>query len=451
MNLKLLIYRARVRGVPVYCCFLLLLYILYKQIFHPKLKHADCVPQHLQQYVKFNEKFMWEPCELQSAEISKLASTIELLNYERTVFQTQKYGMVTSKTNMLVVQVHRDVERLQYLIVSLAQVRDVESILLVFSHSYYDDRINKLVSGITFCRFMQIFYPYSLQLYPNKFPGIDPDDCVSTAGRTKRFCSSRDGRLTEHKHHWWWKANFIFNNLDWSDTFKGTVVFLQEDDYVLPDLLYMLRYMTRSQAYLPGLHLLSFGRPRAKDLDFDVLSVSSWHPPFDKGLAFNKSLWHKISAVSSYYCLYDDLSWSYSLLNAFRKFNEGHVDMVATQMPRVVSTSTFPSGRAAMQQIALWLVGARMFPSNVKAVMLYSSTGRVNSGVKPPPRGNGGWGDLRDHLLCLDPLMSTTTSNTNDMSATTYSQTTTKAADYITVAQHKMNMSIADLRNMNFK
>ncbi|KAF9410375.1 hypothetical protein HW555_010501 [Spodoptera exigua] len=445
MNLKALIYRARIRGVPVYCCFLCVLYLFYKQFFYPRLQHADCVPKHLHQYVEYNEKFILVPRELQSAEISELASTIAALNYERTVFQTHKYGTVTSKTTILVVQVHRDLERLQYLIVSLAQVREIESVLLVFSHSYYDDRINKLVSKITFCRFMQIFYPYSLQLYPNKFPGIDPDDCASATGRRKTFCSSRDGRLTEHKHHWWWKASFIFNNLDWSATFKGTVIFLQEDDYVLPDLLHMLRYMRRSHAYLPGLHLLSFGRPHAKGLDFDLLSVSSWHPPFDKGLAFNKSLWQKIAAASVYYCLYDDLSWGYSLLNVFRKFKERPVDMVATLMPRVLSTSVFPSGRAAMQQIALWLVGTSMFPVNVKAVILYSSNGRVNAEVKHPPRGNGGWSDLRDHLLCLDPLMSTTIGNANDITATTFSLTTNIVAHYITVGQHKMNKSDADL------
>jgi alpha-1,6-mannosyl-glycoprotein beta-1,2-N-acetylglucosaminyltransferase len=30
---------------------------------------------------------------------------------------------------------------------------------------------------------MQIFYPYSIQLYPDEFPGTDPRDCERDVGR----------------------------------------------------------------------------------------------------------------------------------------------------------------------------------------------------------------------------------------------------------------------------
>lgn len=408
----------------------------------------DYVPNHLRKYLKFNEKFSFPTRKLSSRDVNKLASVVEVLNYEREVFNTNRYGLVRHETNMLVVQVGRDAERLQYLIISLAQVHYIQSVLVVFSHSYYDDKINKLISSIKFCRVMQIFYPYSLQLYPNKFPGIDAEDCLSGAGKIDKYCSNRDARLTEHKHHWWWKACFVFNNLDWSDNYKGTVVFLEEDNYVLPDLLYMLRYTTRTQAYIQGLYVISLGRPYANDLDYDLLTVQSWRPPYDKGLAINKTVWHKITAASSYYCMYNDLSWSYSLLNVFSQFRGGSADMVAAMAPRVISTSMFPSGRVAIQKIHHWMAAARMFPMNVKAVMLYSSSGRVDTSVKLPPRGNGGWEDMRDHLLCLDPLMSTTSDNTNDLSTTTVPLTTVKSTEYLTIDQQWLNMSDEDIRRI---
>lgn len=429
MNLKLLIFRTRSKGVPVYCCFLFLVYLVYNS-FYSSPQHTDRVPTVIQRYVKFSKPLSFPEVALSRDKINKLISITEMMNFEREVLQAWRYGAVRADTDMLVVQVHRDVERLQFLIVALAEVRYIQSVLLVFSHSYYDDVINKLVTSITFCRVLQIFYPYSFQLYPNKFPGIDPDDCLSGYGTAD--CSHRDGRLTEHKHHWWWKAFFIFNCLDWSDDYKGTVIFLEEDNYVLPDLLHMLRYTKRSKVYLQGIQVMSFGRPYTKAFDYDLLSVSAWRPPYDKGLAFNKTVWQQIAAQSAHYCKYDDLSWSYSLLHAFGRFHSGRADMVAVEAPRVLSTGLYPSGRAAMQQIKSWMDGAQMFPVKVKAVMLYGSMGRVDPETKPPPAGNGGWSDMRDHLLCLDPLRTTT--------ATTYHfYNVTSNTDYNSIDDHKSN------------
>ena len=32
---------------------------------------------------------------------------------------------------------------------------------------------------------LQIFYPYSIQLYPNEFPGQDPKDCPKTVEKAE--------------------------------------------------------------------------------------------------------------------------------------------------------------------------------------------------------------------------------------------------------------------------
>lgn len=66
---------------------------------------------------------------------------------------------------------------LQYLIRSLKQAKDIDKALLVFSHDFFDENINNVVNSIKFCKFMQIFYPHSIQVYPDMFPGSDPKDC----------------------------------------------------------------------------------------------------------------------------------------------------------------------------------------------------------------------------------------------------------------------------------
>jgi alpha-1,6-mannosyl-glycoprotein beta-1,2-N-acetylglucosaminyltransferase len=67
---------------------------------------------------------------------------------------------------------------LRHLIVSLAQARRIESVLLVISHDHFDPELNDLVKSIDFCKVMQIFYPFSIQTHPNEFPGESPGDCA---------------------------------------------------------------------------------------------------------------------------------------------------------------------------------------------------------------------------------------------------------------------------------
>lgn len=74
-------------------------------------------------------------------------------------------------------QVHTRLVYLRHLIVSLAQARDIDTTLLVFSHDIYHEEINELVQSIDFAKVMQIFYPFSIQTHPNEFPGESPNDC----------------------------------------------------------------------------------------------------------------------------------------------------------------------------------------------------------------------------------------------------------------------------------
>ncbi|CAF4652890.1 unnamed protein product, partial [Rotaria sp. Silwood2] len=65
---------------------------------------------------------------------------------------------------------------------------------------------------------IQIFYPFSQQLYPDEFPGLDPNDCPrdiakhrALATRCKnapypdKYGHYREVSIVQIKHHWWWK------------------------------------------------------------------------------------------------------------------------------------------------------------------------------------------------------------------------------------------------------
>ena len=93
----------------------------------------------------------------------------------------------------------------------------------------------------------------------------------------------REAAFTQTKHHWWWKANRVFNQLEvtryhtgkiyitfqklycltsniWIVTFVGPVLFLEEDHYVAEDFIYLLELMQKRALQLcPQCNILSLG------------------------------------------------------------------------------------------------------------------------------------------------------------------------------------------------
>ena len=53
--------------------------------------------------------------------------------------------------------------------------------------------------------------------------------------------------MTQTKHHWWWKANQVFDVLDATKNFNGSIVFLEEDHLLAPDALHLLNLMEQEK------------------------------------------------------------------------------------------------------------------------------------------------------------------------------------------------------------
>lgn len=393
-------------------CFLLLLWTFWKHV----LTSTAFVPSDLRRYLMFPEGYVIPEKQLSETEIDSLILHIDSVNILGEVYNANTFGMVNDQTTIIAVQVHKDVERLQHLIISLGQVHFIQQAMLIFSHSYFDEEINKLIEKIDFCKYMQIFYPYSLQLHPDRFPGVDADDCDASARAAgaglRGDCFDRDARRAMHKQHWWWKAHFIFEGLD-LQSHQRVVVFLEEDDYVLPDFLYMLRFARRSLTYFPSVEVIALGRPYAVGLDYNIIIVDRWTPLYDRGVSFNLSTWRKIREKASYFCMYDDCSWSYSMMNLFGGFPGGLAEMAASKAPRVLASRALGGGRRAARRASELAARAQLFPGRVRAVVTLGAAGRVVREWRRPPHGNGGWSDLRDQMLCLSPVPNATVMDTN--------------------------------------
>uniref|UniRef100_T1HBK4 Alpha-1,6-mannosyl-glycoprotein 2-beta-N-acetylglucosaminyltransferase n=1 Tax=Rhodnius prolixus TaxID=13249 RepID=T1HBK4_RHOPR len=205
--------------------------------------------------------------------IDEILRHIERYNQAQTVHNEDIFGPIQNDTIIIVIQIHTRIVYLRHLIVSLAQARDIETTLLVFSHDVFIPECNELVQSVDFARTLQIFYPYSIQTHPNTFPGQSENDCprdinyqqaqilrCANADHPDLYGHYREAKFTQTKHHWWWKANRIFDQLEVTRNHTGLVLFLEEDHYVAEDFIYVLRQMQAAcNVACPQCNILSLG------------------------------------------------------------------------------------------------------------------------------------------------------------------------------------------------
>ncbi|CAH4033088.1 alpha-1,6-mannosyl-glycoprotein 2-beta-N-acetylglucosaminyltransferase isoform X1 [Pieris brassicae] len=401
---------------------------------------------------------------------SDIRRAIELINEAQTIYNEDIFGPVQNDTIIIAIQVHTRLTYLRHLIVSLAQAKDIDRTLLVFSHDYYDEEINSLVRSIDFTKVMQIFYPYSIQAHPNEFPGMDPNDCPRDAKleqALKLKCNNalhpdlhghyREAKYTQTKHHWWWKANRIFNQLQSTAGHTGMVVFLEEDHYVAEDFIHMLHLLrATADKTCPQCEILCLGtylktyqyhsntdkrkknfnlnyiqqvraineerRKRLQETQWNYqvypnlysttqkVEITPWHSSMhNMGMVFNKTVWNNIMELEQQFCAYDDYNWDYSLLHLSQnRPGREKFKVILCKGPRVFHIGECGihhkksncNASTVISKVQKLLQNAKkyMFPSRIIATI--TAGGAKHN--KKLTKGNGGWGDIRDQGLCTN-------------------------------------------------
>uniref|UniRef100_A0A0K8TSY9 Alpha-1,6-mannosyl-glycoprotein 2-beta-N-acetylglucosaminyltransferase n=1 Tax=Tabanus bromius TaxID=304241 RepID=A0A0K8TSY9_TABBR len=363
--------------------------------------------------------------------ISEIRKMIVKYNEAQMVINEDIFGPLQNDSVIIVVQVHTRITYLRHLIVSLAQAKDISRALLVFSHDFYDEDINDLVQSIDFCKVMQIFYPYSIQTHPNEFPGVDPDDCPRDIKKDQaiiRKCNNalypdlyghyREAAFTQTKHHWWWKANRVFDQLEVTRHHTGLVLFLEEDHYVAEDFIYLLELMQKRAAELcPKCNILSLGT-YLKTFNYytynSKVEITPWiSSKHNMGFAFNRTTWKEVVHCGEQFCLYDDYNWDWSLQHLSQQCLEHKLHTMVVKGPRVFhigecgvhhKKKNCESNRViskVQQVLKIAKNSGQMFPKSI--------TVTVASLLKKTKlrKGNGGWGDKRDHMLCVNMTLAT--------------------------------------------
>ncbi|XP_055593160.1 alpha-1,6-mannosyl-glycoprotein 2-beta-N-acetylglucosaminyltransferase isoform X3 [Uranotaenia lowii] len=422
-----------------------------------------------------------------AANISEILRMIHRYNELQTVLNEDIFGPLQNDSVIIVVQVHKRITYLRHLIVSLAQAKDISRTMLVFSHDFFDDDINDLVQSIDFCKVMQIFYPFSIQTHPSEFPGADPEDCPRDIKKEQallRKCNNalhpdlyghyREAKFTQTKHHWWWKANRVFDQLEVTKYHTGLVVFLEEDHYVAEDFLYILELMQQKALELcPKCNILSLGtylktfnyytyNKKQKQLQqqqqhqqqllrqqqqqklnqqqqqqqggaqvttekyasqsqwgyqvlptlysiYQKVEVTPWvSSKHNMGMAFNRSTWHEITRCARHFCEYDDYNWDWSLQHVSQQCLKQKLHVMVVKGPRVFhigecgvhhKKSNCESNQVISKVQQVLRVARRSHQLYPKSISLMVASVIKKTKLR---KGNGGWGDQRDHQLCFN-------------------------------------------------
>lgn len=363
-------------------------------------------------------------------DIETIKASIRRYNDEQKVLNEDIFGPLQPDAFVVVVQVHTRLIYLRHLIVSLAQAKDIDQVLLVFSHDFFDPEVNELVQAVDFCKVMQIFYPFSIQTHPNSFPGESPDDCPRDMKREEaliRRCTNmdhpdlyghyREAKFTQTKHHWWWKANRVFDQLEVTRNHTGPVLFLEEDHFVAEDFIHVLRLMQKTcLTNCPHCNILSLGTYLKTynyyGGDSKKAEVTPWiSSKHNMGMAFNRSVWTDMRMCAKFFCAYDDYNWDWSLQHISQNCLPHRLHAMVMKGPRVFHIGECGvhhkknncESTAVISKVQKVILAAsrHLYPSHL--------TLTVTSSLKKTKlrKGNGGWGDLRDHQLCLN-ISSTT-------------------------------------------
>jgi len=363
---------------------------------------------------------------ISDSKIARILDKIKSINEEQSIRNEDIFGPVNNATVIIAIQVHNRLQYLRQLVISLSQASGIDKTLIIFSHDYWDDAINDLVNSVDFAKTMQIFYPFSIQTHPNEFPGESPHDCPRNAKKDQAqrlkclnadwpdlYGHYREAKFTQTKHHWWWKANRIFDQLRVTKSHDGLVLFLEEDHYVSDDFLSVLRLIEveRTTRY-PNCDIICLGtylKSYNYNRDHKTVEVMPWESAkHNMGMVFKRTLWEKIHACREYFCNYDDYNWDWSLQHLSKHCFKTKLEVMLMKGPRVFHIGEcgvhhkkkLCEATKVVKKVQDILVKAKsfLFPTELKVTKVAPKKSKNQKN----PKGNGGWGDHRDRALCLN-------------------------------------------------
>ncbi|KAL8605987.1 hypothetical protein ACOMHN_067170 [Nucella lapillus] len=386
------------------------------QMVHPKIVISSSGSN------KTKSTFHGPSSKINTSNVEEIQREIERINKEQYVANLAKFGLALgSESIVMVIQAHNRVDHLRLLVASLGKVRGIENVLLIVSHDVFSHEMNQLVRSITFCPVLQIFFPHSQQIYHNRFPGEDPNDCprdikkdqalqkkCNNAEYPDKYGHYREAKYCQTKHHWIWKLQFVFEEVKLLEGYEGHLLLLEDDYYVSEDILFSLQMMENIRKKdCADCRMLVLGNYE-KTQNFKASGgkveraywISSKH---NMGMAFTINLWKEIKKCGKDFCEHDDYNWDWTLQHLSMKCIPNKIRLLKMKATRVFhigecgmhtkSKVCDPAAKVSKVEALLTQNKQYLFPATV--------TVEGDSRFKlRDPKPNGGWGDRRDRHMC---------------------------------------------------
>ncbi|PZC71680.1 hypothetical protein B5X24_HaOG212753 [Helicoverpa armigera] len=336
--------------------------------------------------------------------IYKIKTQIKWFN-TRQVVNNNELGSIDNQTYVIVIQCHSNIYLLQQLLSSLRRAFFINTALIIFSHDHYSYKMNQLIKTVNFAKYMQIFYPYSMQLHPNAFPGAEPKSCIEGFPCVK--ADYRDPEAAQSKHHWWWQANQIFDHLRVLKNYTQPILFLEENNYVTEDVLVVYRLLIYTRdIHCPFCEMISLA---AHDPDLPryrrrrtVVAMEVWKNSMPRtAIAFDRKIWHNIKIWKEMFCYYNDSNWDQSLKHVGAEKWDGNIYLTAIDGPRVFRVEECDPKDAGCKlqnkvedvKKFIKVIKKQLYPLSIKI--------KVTAEEDFNYTASGYWTDVRDHELCM--------------------------------------------------
>ncbi|KAM0955956.1 hypothetical protein ACFX13_024885 [Malus domestica] len=315
----------------------------------------------------------------------------------------------------IVLYVHNRPQYLKVAVDSLSRVVGINETLLIVSHDGYFEEMNKVVERVRFCQVKQIFAPYSPHVFPNSFPGVSPTDCKERDDAKTKHCKGtpdqygnhRSPKIVSLKHHWWWMMNTVWDGLKETKDHNGHILFIEEDHFIYPNAYRNLQILTELKPQkCPHCYAANLAPcdVNARGEGWDSLIAERMG---NVGYTFNRTVWRKIHKKTSEFCFFDDYNWDITMwATVYPSFGN---PVFTLRGPR---TSAVHFGKCGLHQgqgeakacIDNGMVNFKL--EEIDKIANINSDWEVQvfenqPGYKAGFKGWGGWGDKRDHRLCL--------------------------------------------------
>lgn len=345
---------------------------------------------------------------------TELSIRLEKLN-QLPPRNTDLYPRLAKDHITIVLYVHNRPKYLQAVVESLSKVEGISETLLIVSHDGYFEEMNKIVESIKFCQMKQIFAPYSPHVFLDSFPGVSSGDCKDKDDATKKRCAGNPDQYGNHrspkivslKHHWWWMMNTVWDGLKETKGQSGHILFIEEDHYIFPNAYRNLQMLTALKPLkCPDCYAANLAPSDVNSRGENFKSLVAERMG-NIGYSFNRTTWRKIHMKAREFCFFDDYNWDITMWATVYPSFGGPV--YTLRGPRA---SAVHFGKCGLHQghgdkkVCIDKGSVNVIVEDIDKVANINSKWNVHvyehqPGYKAGFKGWGGWGDDRDHRLCL--------------------------------------------------